>query len=91
MKNKKPDAKIDPQSSEGTITTRAEQKQVEERLAIGANVVYETIRREGEEELHRPATAAGVVGFGCGTLDGIFVRSGRAANGDACPTSRGGH
>src|SRR5580704_194374 len=57
MKNKKPDAKIDPQSSEGTITTRAEQKQVEERLAIGANVVYETIRREGEEELHRPATA----------------------------------
>jgi formate/nitrite transporter FocA (FNT family) len=26
-------------------------------LAIGANVVYETIRREGEEELHRPAEA----------------------------------
>src|SRR5580704_13996096 len=57
MKNKKPDAKIDPQSSEGTITTRAEQKQVEERLAISANVVYETIRREGEEELHRPVAA----------------------------------
>jgi formate-nitrite transporter family protein len=41
----------------GTITTRVEQKQVEERLAIGAHVVYETIRREGEDELHRPAAA----------------------------------
>jgi hypothetical protein len=34
-----------------TITTRVEQKQVEERVAIGANVVYEAIRREGEDEL----------------------------------------
>ena len=42
---------------ESAITTRAEQKQVEERLAIGANVVYETIRREGEDELCRPASA----------------------------------
>ena len=50
-------AKIEPLSPEGTISTRTEQKQVEERLAIGANVVYETIRREGEEELHRPASA----------------------------------
>jgi hypothetical protein len=37
----------------GTITTRVEQKQVEERRAIGAHVVYETIRRKGEEELRR--------------------------------------
>jgi formate/nitrite transporter FocA (FNT family) len=44
-------------SAKGSITTRAEQKQVEERQAIGANVVYETIRREGEDELHRPAAA----------------------------------
>ncbi len=44
-------------SREGTISTRTEQKQVEERQAIGANVVYETIRREGEDELHRPAAA----------------------------------
>jgi formate/nitrite transporter FocA (FNT family) len=41
----------------GTITTRVEQKQVEERIAIGAHVVYETIRREGEDELRRPAAA----------------------------------
>lgn len=44
-------------AAEGTISTRVEQKQVEERLAIGAHVVYETIRREGEEELHRKAAA----------------------------------
>jgi len=56
MMNKKP-AKDDLPSGEGTITTRTEKKQVEERLAIGAHVVYETIRREGEEELNRPAAA----------------------------------
>jgi formate/nitrite transporter FocA (FNT family) len=44
-------------SGEGPISTRAELKQVEERLAIGANVVYETIRREGEDELQRPTAA----------------------------------
>lgn len=55
--NKKQGKVIDPASSEGTISTRIEQKQVEERVAIGAHVVYETIRREGEEELHRTAPA----------------------------------
>jgi len=44
-------------ASEAAISTRTEKKQVEERLAIGANVVYETIRREGEDELRRPAAA----------------------------------
>jgi formate-nitrite transporter family protein len=56
MNKKQP--KLDPPpTGEGTISTRAEQKQVEERLAIGAHVVYETIRREGEDELNRPAAA----------------------------------
>ena len=49
--------KAEPAAAESTITTRTEQKQVEERLAIGANVVYETIRREGEDELRRTAAA----------------------------------
>jgi hypothetical protein len=48
---KKP-GKDERSTSDGTITTTSvEQKQPEERLAIGAHVVYETIRREGEEEL----------------------------------------
>jgi hypothetical protein len=32
------------------INTRAEEKTVEERLAIGPHIVCEAIRREGEEE-----------------------------------------
>jgi len=52
-----PRAKPDGDSSVAAVSTRKEQKQVEERMAIGANVVYETIRREGDEELNRPATA----------------------------------
>jgi formate/nitrite transporter FocA (FNT family) len=50
--NKK-EVKDEPIQSEGPISTRTEKKQVEERLAIGPHVVYETIRREGEEELQR--------------------------------------
>jgi formate/nitrite transporter FocA (FNT family) len=49
--------KLEIPISEGPISTRAELKQVEDRVAIGPNVVYETIRREGEEELHRSVSA----------------------------------
>jgi formate-nitrite transporter family protein len=47
----------EPPPVETTISTRVEKKQVEERVAISAHVVYETIRREGEEELHRTPSA----------------------------------
>jgi hypothetical protein len=39
------------------ISTRAEERKVEERLAIGPHIVYETIRREGEEEFKRSSAA----------------------------------
>jgi len=39
------------------ITNAIEEKQVRERVAIGAHVVYETVRREGEEELKRSSSA----------------------------------
>jgi formate/nitrite transporter FocA (FNT family) len=55
-KSEKPETDALP-SDGGTISTRVEKKQVEERVAIGAHVVYEAIRREGEDELHRPASA----------------------------------
>lgn len=45
------------QSPESPVSTRVEKKQVEERLAIGPHVVYETIRLEGEEELRRKPMA----------------------------------
>lgn len=56
---------------EAAISTRAEKKQVEERLAIGANVVYETIRREGEDELNRPAAALAWSAFAAGLSMGF--------------------
>jgi formate/nitrite transporter FocA (FNT family) len=52
--------KLDPLElplESGAVTTLAEKKQVEERVAVGVNVVYEAIRREGEVELRRPAAA----------------------------------
>jgi hypothetical protein len=75
--NKK-SAKVDPPPlAEGTIFTRAEHKQVEERLAIGANVVYETIRREGEDELHRTAAALAWSALAAGLSMGFsFVAEG---------------
>jgi formate-nitrite transporter family protein len=59
-------AKVDLPSGEATITERTELKQVEERLAIGANVVYDTIRRQGEEELRRTASALAWSAFAAG-------------------------
>jgi formate/nitrite transporter FocA (FNT family) len=58
-------------STEGTLPTRIEKKQVEERIAITANVVYETIRREGDEELHRPAAALAWSALAAGLAMGI--------------------
>jgi formate/nitrite transporter FocA (FNT family) len=49
--------KTEPPAGEVAASTRIEKKQVEERIAITAHVVYETIRREGDEELRRPAAA----------------------------------
>lgn len=62
---------------ETTITTRTEKKQVEDRLAIGAHVVYETIRREGEEELHRTASSLAWSAFAAGLSMGFsFIAEG---------------
>ena len=64
--------KLEPVPAEvATITTKAEKKQVEERVAIGANVVYETIRREGEEELSRPVAALAWSAFAAGLSMGF--------------------
>jgi formate/nitrite transporter FocA (FNT family) len=61
----------DPTSAQGVISTKAEEKRVQERVAIGANVVYETIRREGEEELKRPNAALAWSALAAGLSMGI--------------------
>jgi formate-nitrite transporter family protein len=54
---RKQQTQASPPEIEGPVSTKEEKKQVEQRTAIGAHVVYEAIRREGEEELHRTASA----------------------------------
>ena len=77
MKARAAKANVEAISSEGTISTRTEQKQVEERLSIGANVVYETIRREGENELRRPVAALAWSALAAGLSMGFsFVAEG---------------
>ena len=53
------------------VTTETEKKQVEERIAVNVNVVYEAIRREGEVELRRPAAALAWSGFAAGLSMGF--------------------
>lgn len=59
------------------ISTRVEKKQVEERTAISAHVVYEAIRREGDEELHRTVSALAWSAFAAGLSMGFsFIAEG---------------
>jgi len=63
----------EPIEAEGPISTRAELEQVEERLAIGVNVVYETVRREGDDELRRTPQALGWSGLAAGLSMGFSL------------------
>ena len=55
------------------INTRAEEKKVEDRLAIGPHIVYETIRREGEEEFNRTSSALAWSGLAAGLSMGFSL------------------
>ena len=80
-------------NSEGTepaeippvVQKRTEEKQVQERVALGAHVVYETIRREGEEELKRSSSALALVRLGSRIVDGLFSGGRRASS---CPPTQ---
>ena len=67
--------KVDPESQETppVVVTPVEEKQVEERVALSANVVYETIRREGDEELLRPSIALAWSGLAAGLSMGFSL------------------
>lgn len=67
------DDRSEPISSEGPISTRRELEQVEEREAIGAAVIYETIRREGRDELGRPWQALAWSGLAAGLSMGFSL------------------
>jgi formate-nitrite transporter family protein len=58
----------DPQSP---ISSIDEAQKVQERVAIGARVVYEAVRLEGEDELERPAAALAWSGLAAGLSMGF--------------------
>ncbi len=55
------------------ISTIDEAKKVQERVAIGARVVYEAVRLEGEDELERPAAALAWSGLAAGLSMGFSL------------------
>jgi formate/nitrite transporter FocA (FNT family) len=55
------------------ITKKIEEKQVQERVAIGAHIVHETIRREGEDELNRTTSALAWSGLAAGLSMGFSL------------------
>ena len=58
-------------SAKESDSASTDREQAEERQAIGANVVYEAIRLEGEEELRRPAAALAWSGLAAGLSMGF--------------------
>jgi formate-nitrite transporter family protein len=58
---------------ESPVTKLEEAKKVTERVAVGAHVVYEAVRLEGEDELERPAVALAWSGFAAGLSMGFSL------------------
>jgi formate/nitrite transporter FocA (FNT family) len=69
----KKNAESDPAELSPAVKKRIEEKQVQERVAIGAYVVHETIRREGEEELKRSSSALAWSGLAAGLSMGFSL------------------
>ena len=70
------------------ITSVTEAKKVQERVAIGAKVVYEAVRLEGEEELERPAIALAWSGLAAGLSMGFSLLAESALNFRGGPIQR---
>jgi formate-nitrite transporter family protein len=58
---------------ESPISSIEEAQKVQERVAIGAKVVYEAVRLEGEEELERPTAALAWSGLAAGLSMGFSL------------------
>jgi formate/nitrite transporter FocA (FNT family) len=71
-KAKKQDEAV-PAEISPTISKKIEEKQVQERVAIGAHVVHETIRREGEDELKRTTSELRGSGLAAGLSTGFSL------------------
>jgi hypothetical protein len=67
---------VEPIEASTVIKKRIEEKKVQDRVAIGPHIVYETTRREGEEELKRSTSSLAWSG---GPVDGLLSGCGRPA------------
>jgi formate-nitrite transporter family protein len=67
------DAKSIVKDPKSPISNLAEAHKVEERVAIGAKIVYEAVRLEGEDELERPAQALAWSGLAAGLSMGFSL------------------
>jgi formate/nitrite transporter FocA (FNT family) len=64
-----------PGEEQGNIVqlSEDEEKEVRKRSSLRAAVVFETVRREGEQEASRPALALAFSGFACGLSMGFSL------------------
>ena len=62
-----------PAQPPSATKTRVEEKQVQERVGINARVVYEAVRREGEDELARNPSALAWSGLAAGLSMGFSL------------------
>ncbi len=58
---------------ESPVSKLEEAEKVKERVALGAHIVYEAVRLEGEDELERPAVALAWSGFAAGLSMGFSL------------------
>jgi formate-nitrite transporter family protein len=74
MTHKKAADHVDePPAPPSATKTRVEEKQVQERVGINARVVYESVRREGEDELDRNPSALAWSGLAAGLSMGFSL------------------
>jgi formate/nitrite transporter FocA (FNT family) len=71
-KNKKSE-EGEPTEASTVIKKRIEEKKVQDRVAIGPHIVYETIRREGEGELNRSTSSLAWSGLATGLSMGFSL------------------
>ncbi len=73
LTNSKQSEETGPAEIPPVVKKRMEEKQVQERVAIGPHIVYETIRREGEEELKRSSVSLAWSGLAAGLSMGFSL------------------
>ncbi|SDY34639.1 formate/nitrite transporter family protein [Citreimonas salinaria] len=65
----------DPRDNDNAVRHEREEHSVSEATRLSARLIYEVVRRDGEEELRRPLTSLSFSGTAAGILMGLSVLS----------------